>query len=77
MGFVGIRGAILGELALSVAKEAIVAWIVFTGIGAVAGWITDQLVRDSVERAFRARVDWYRSGLIEAGYTKSNSSQDS
>ena len=77
MGFVGIRGAVLGELACGVAKEAIIAWVVFTGIGAVAGWIADYLVRDSVERAFRARVDWYRKGLIEAGYTESNPSQDS
>ncbi len=77
MGLVGFRGAILGEFADSVAKEAMIALVVFTGIGAVAGWIADYLVRDSLERTFRARVDWYRKGLIEAGYSKSNSSQDS
>ena len=77
MGLVVFRGLILGEFAGSVAKEAIIAMVVFMGVGAVAGWIADYLVRDSMERTFRARVDWYRDGLVEAGYLKSNSSQDS
>lgn len=77
MGLVGFRGAILGEFAGSVIKEAIIALVVFMGIGAVAGWIADYLVRDSLERTFRARVEWYRQGLIEAGHVKSNSSRNS
>jgi hypothetical protein len=77
MGLVGFRGAILGEFAGSVAKEAIVALAVFSGVGALAGWIADYLVRDSLERMFRARVEWYRKGLIEAGHLKTNSSRDS
>ncbi len=67
MGLVVLRGAIYGELADNVAVEAIIAMIVFMCIGAVAGWITDYLVRDSLERVFRARVDWYRKGLVDAG----------
>ena len=77
MGIVGIRGAFFGEPAESVAKEAIVALVVFAGVGAVAGWVAEYLVRHSVERMFRSRIDWYREGLIEAGYLKPNSSRDS
>ena len=77
MGLVVFRGAILGEYADRVAMEAIVALVVFSGIGAWAGWIADYLVRDSLERLFRARVEWYRKGLIEAGSNKPNSSSDS
>ena len=67
MGLVVIRGAINGELAGNVAIEAIAAMIIFMGIGWIAGWISDYLVRDSLERRFRARVDWYRAGLVDAG----------
>ena len=68
MGLVVIRGAINGELAGNVAIEAIAAMIVFMGIGWVAGWISDYLVRDSLERNFRARVQWYRQGLLDSGF---------
>lgn len=71
MGLVVLRGAINGELAGNVAVEAIIAMIVFMGIGSVAGWISDYLVRDSLERVFRARVDWYREGLVDAGFIDS------
>ena len=77
MGIVGIRGAFFGESAESVAKEAIVALVVFAGVGAVAGWVAEYLVRHSVEQMFRSRIDWYRKELIEAGHLKSSSSQDS
>ena len=76
MGLVVLRGAIRGELAELVAMEAIVAMLVFMGVGAVAGWIADYLVRDSLQRMFRARVDWYRQGLIDAGYLESDSPED-
>jgi len=67
MGLVVLRGAINGEMADTVAIEAIVAMIVFMCIGWVVGWIADYLVRDSLERAFRARIAWYRQGLADAG----------
>lgn len=67
MGLVVLRGAVDGEGIDGVAIKAILALIVFMGIGGVAGWIADHLVRDSLERAFRARVQWYRQGLIDAG----------
>ena len=76
MGLVVLRGAILGELAADVAMEAIKAMLVFACVGGVAGWIADYLVRDSLERTFRSRVDWYRNGMIEAGYFKADSSGD-
>ena len=76
MGLVVLRGAFLGELAQHVAMEAIVALIVFAGIGAVAGWIAEYLIRESTEQVFRARVDWYRKGLIDAGFIESDSSED-
>ena len=68
MGLVVCRGAIHGELAGNVAKEAIVALLVFACVGAVAGWIADFLVRQALEGLFRKRVEWYRQGLIDAGY---------
>jgi hypothetical protein len=68
MSVVLLRGAFRGELASSVTKEAIVMMVLFTIAGSVVTWIADQLVRDTVETTFRRRVDWYRSGLIEAGY---------
>lgn len=68
MGLVVLRGAIQGELASSVAIEAIMAMLVFAVVGGVAGWIADYLVRDSLERMFRSRVDWYRKGMIDAGH---------
>lgn len=68
MGLVVLRGAVHGERAGAVAMEAIVAMLVFICLGGFAGWIADYLVRDSVERMFRARVDWYRKGMIEAGF---------
>jgi len=76
MGLVVLRGAIQGEYAGSVAAEAIVAMLVFLCLGAVAGWIADYLVRDSLERMFRARVDWYRKGLVDAGYMETESPED-
>jgi hypothetical protein len=76
MGLVVLRGAVCGELAGEIALEAIFAMLVFAAIGATAGWIADQLVRDSMENLFRARVDWYRRGLIDAGYIKEESVQD-
>lgn len=76
MGLVVLRGVIHGELAASVAMEAIMAMLVFVGVGGVAGWIADYLVRDSLERMFRSRVDWYRQGMIEAGYLNTDSPGD-
>ena len=73
MGLVVLRGAIRGELASNVAMEAIVAMLMFTCVGGIAGWIADHLVRDSLERMFRARVQWYRKGLLDAGYIESDS----
>ena len=76
MGLVVLRGAVQGELAGNVAKEAIVALLVFACVGAVAGWICDYLVRQTLEDLFRRRVDWYRQGLIDAGYIKAETSRD-
>jgi hypothetical protein len=76
MGLVVLRGAIHGELAAAVALEAIVSMIIFMGIGWVAGWICDYLVRDAVEAAFRTRVDWYRQRLIDAGFIDANTNKD-
>lgn len=67
MGLVVLRGAVFGENAETVALEAIASLVIFAGIGAVAGWIADYLVRDSLETMFRRRVDWYREGLVEQG----------
>lgn len=77
MSLVVLRGAMTGELAANVASEAIVAMLIFAGIGGVAGWIADQLVRDSLETLFRRRVDWYRQELIEAGWIDENSTETS
>lgn len=77
MSLVVLRGAASGELAAAVAGEAIVAMLVFAPVGGVAGWVADHLVRDSLERRFRGRVDWYRQGLIDAGLTETNSSETS
>ncbi|TWU59450.1 hypothetical protein Poly51_22380 [Rubripirellula tenax] len=74
MALVVLRGAVNGELAGHVTSEAIVAMIAFAAFGYVAGWITDYLVRDSIERSFRARVEWYRSGMTDAA-TKSTESR--
>lgn len=76
MGLVVLRGAIQGEAAGYVAMEAMVAMLVFMGVGAVAGWIADYLVRESLELNFRARVDWYRKGMIDAGYLEAESPDD-
>ena len=77
MGLVVLRGAVNGELASNVAMEAIFAMLVFACVGWVAGWIADYLVRDALERVFRARVDWYREGLVEAGLVETDSTSDS
>lgn len=68
MCLVAFRGVLHRELASHVAMEAIVSMLLFMGIGFVAGWITDYLVRDAIEHAFRARVRWFKEGMIEAGY---------
>lgn len=73
MGLVVLRGVLDGALAAGVAVDATVALIIYTGIGAVAGWIADHLVRDALERIFRSRVEWYRNGLAQAGLTESTS----
>ncbi|MDA8745615.1 hypothetical protein N9N28_13365 [Rubripirellula amarantea] len=67
MAMVAIRGALHRELASEVAMEAMVAMFVFAMVGYVAGQIADYLVRDSLEQSFRARVHWYREGLVKAG----------
>ncbi len=76
MGLVVLRGAIRGEFVGNVAMEAIVAMLLFMGVGGVAGWIADYLVRDGLERMFRSRVDWYRKGMIDAGYIEPDSKQE-
>lgn len=76
MGLVVLRGAIHSEPAASVAMEAIQAMLIFACVGGVAGWVADYLVRDSLERMFRSRVDWYRHGMIEAGYLNADSSRE-
>ncbi|WP_283432046.1 hypothetical protein [Neorhodopirellula lusitana] len=65
MGLVVLRGVIRGELAANVAEEAIIALIVFLGVGALAGAIADYLIRDTVESLYRKRVQWYREGVAE------------
>lgn len=76
MGLVVLRGAIRGELAVSVAEEAIIVLIVFLGIGAIAGAIADYLVRDAVENLYRKRVQWYRKGVATLGDDANATSQD-
>ena len=76
MGLVVVRGVIHRELASHVAMEAIVAMVLFTGIGFVAGWIAEYLVRDAVEQQFRNRVNWYREGMVEAGYIEPENPND-
>ncbi len=76
MSLVVLRGAVRGELAGRVACESIVAMLVFAGVGWIAGWIADYLIRDTLQRSFRARVDWYRKGLIEAGLVKKDLPRD-
>jgi hypothetical protein len=68
MAVVMMRGAIQGEPVDQVAGEAMFVLPIFLAIGAVAGWIMDQLVCESVEIGFRKRVDWYRQGLVDTGY---------
>ena len=71
-----LRGVINRELASHVTMEAIVAMLLFMGIGFVAGWIADYLIRDAMEHKFRARMRWYRSEMIEAGYVESDQPTD-
>lgn len=68
MATVMLRGALMREDVNDVALESILALVVFMVIGAVAGWITDYLIRDAVEAGFRKRVEWFRKGLEDAGY---------
>ncbi|GAA4449510.1 hypothetical protein [Novipirellula rosea] len=77
MALVVVRGAIFGEFADHVASEAIIALVVFSGIGWGAGWIIEYVVRDSVEANFRRRVEWYRQGIIDAGLLEDNSAEES
>ena len=76
MGLVALRGAVFAEPTGSVALEAITAMAVFAVVGAMVGWIADTLVRDSVEQAFRKRVEWYREGLSDAGLIEEGSKRD-
>ena len=76
MGLVMLRGVVNRELASHVAMEAIVAMLLFMGIGFVAGWIADYLIRDAMEHSFRGRVRWYRQEMIEAGYVESEQPSD-
>jgi hypothetical protein len=69
MAIVVLRGAVHGQPIDAVTAEAMVAMLVFAGVGYVAGWIADYLVRDSLEQKFRSRMDWYRKGLVDAGMT--------
>ncbi|TWU42157.1 hypothetical protein Poly41_04530 [Novipirellula artificiosorum] len=77
MALVVVRGALFGELADQVASEAIMALLVFTAIGWIAGWIADYLVRDAVEVSFRRRVDWYRQGVAESVRLENKPSEES
>ncbi|TWU26425.1 hypothetical protein Pla52o_02780 [Novipirellula galeiformis] len=77
MALVVVRGAIFGEIADQVAMEAMVALLIFSVFGWVAGWITEYVVRDSMETAFRHRVEWYRQGIIDATLSEDKSSNES
>jgi outer membrane lipoprotein SlyB len=57
-----IRGAIGSEVVSDVIFRSIGAMIAFAAIGAVAGWIVDTQIRESVRQRFQSRVDWYREG---------------
>ena len=76
MGLVMLRGVINHELASHVTMEAIVAMLVFMGVGFMAGWIADYLIRDAMENSFRARIRWYQGEMIEAGYVESEQPTD-
>jgi len=76
MFVVAIRGAIWGQQIASVSKDAMAALLLFTVFGAIAGWIAEYLIRDSLERTFRNRVDWYRQGLIDAEREETSSVDD-
>ena len=75
MALVVIRGAVQGELAENVAVESIGALIVFYLVGWMAAWVMDSMIRDSIETAFRKRVDWYQKGLVEAGLVESKTTE--
>lgn len=75
MAVVVLRGLFHAESVDQVTLEALVMMIVFAGIGAVAGWIADYLVRENVESMFRKRVEWYRNGVLEAERSQ-NATQD-
>ncbi|MFG0262729.1 MAG: hypothetical protein ACF788_10095 [Novipirellula sp. JB048] len=77
MALVVVRGVIFGEFADRVALEAMVALLMFSVFGWVAGWISEQIVRDSTEAAFRQRVEWYRQGIIDTAPQQDKSSQES
>lgn len=77
MALVVFRGAIRGELAGTVASEAIMAMLIFAFVGWIAGWIMEFLVRDSLEQAFRKRVEWYRQGMVDAGLIEGGDKTDS
>jgi len=76
MAVVVLRGAIHGEPADLVTQEAIAMLVIFAGVGAITGWITDYLVRENVESRFRKRVEWYRDGILEANRLNDESSDN-
>ncbi|MCC9657210.1 hypothetical protein [Rhodopirellula halodulae] len=67
MGLVVLRGLWNGEMAETVAAEAIGTLIIFMGIGGLAGAIADHLIRDGVEDLYRKRVKWFQNGVAELG----------
>lgn len=76
MGLVVLRGAISGELAATVAQEAIVILVIYLIIGAIAGAIADYLVRDAVKSLYHKRVEWYREGVARLAEKAGTSSPD-
>lgn len=75
MAVVVLRGLFHAEAVDQVMSEALLMMVIFTGVGAVAGWIAEHLVQENIESLFRKRVEWYRNGVLEAERSQ-NASQD-
>lgn len=60
LALVVLRGGLRGEVAADVLCEGMLAMIIFSGIGAIAGKIADHLLQHTVETQFRARVQWFQ-----------------
>jgi hypothetical protein len=72
-----IRGTFAGQDAADCIVSGLVALVIFSGLGWLAGMAMDHLVHQDIEIQYRRRLDQFRKEVDAAGVTRTSQASDS